>query len=107
MAKQIIAPGKPDELREAFKVFDKDKDGFLSADEFRNIMTKMGEKFSNAEVDEMLKAADTNGDGQIDYMGKIDTKWDGQIDYMGKIGTNGDVQIDYMGKINTNGDGQI
>ena len=30
----------------------------------------LGEKLSDAEVDDMLKEADANGDGQIDYNGK-------------------------------------
>nr|VDD41157.1 unnamed protein product [Brassica oleracea] len=39
-----------EELKEAFRVFDKDQNGFISA-----------------EVDEMIKGADVDGDGQINY----------------------------------------
>ena len=30
-------------------------------------MTNLGEKLSDAEVDEMIKEADTDGDGQVNY----------------------------------------
>ena len=58
------------ELLEAFKVFDKDGDGFISADELRIVMTSLGEKLTDQEVDDMLNEADTNGDGKIDYNGE-------------------------------------
>ena len=32
-------------------------------------MTNLGEKLTDAEVKEMLREADTNGDGKIDYDG--------------------------------------
>jgi len=56
-----------EELREAFKVFDKDGNGFISAAELRHVMTNLGEKLSDAEVDEMIREADVDGDGQINY----------------------------------------
>mgnify|MGYP002642450713 FL=1 len=56
-----------EELREAFKVFDKDGNGFISAAELRHVMTNLGEKLSDDEVDEMIKEADVDGDGQINY----------------------------------------
>ena len=33
------------------------------------MLTHMGHKFSEEEVEEMLNAADVNGDGQLDYEG--------------------------------------
>jgi hypothetical protein len=103
------------ELMEAFKVFDKDGNGFISAAEvrassavgfaatpcqlphpasvgsccswnqlvqpltpgggflvhqpvqLRHVMTNLGEKLTDEEVDEMIREADTDGDGQVDY----------------------------------------
>lgn len=34
------------------------------------MLTKMGEKLSEKEFDEMVRVADSNGDGKIDYGGK-------------------------------------
>ena len=35
-------------IREAFRVFDRDGNGFITADEFRYFMTHMGEQFRQA-----------------------------------------------------------
>ncbi|XP_060606890.1 calmodulin-beta-like [Ruditapes philippinarum] len=60
-------PDPEADLREAFKVFDKDGDGFICAKELRVVMTSLGEKLTDKEVDDMLKEADINGDGKIDF----------------------------------------
>jgi hypothetical protein len=54
------------ELRDAFNVFDRDGTGTISRDELRNVMKSIGEHLTEDELDEMLKLADENGDGQID-----------------------------------------
>ncbi|KAK1257459.1 hypothetical protein QJS04_geneDACA023082 [Acorus gramineus] len=56
-----------EELKEAFKVFDKDQNGFISAAELRHVMTNLGEKLTDEEVDEMIREADVDGDGQVNY----------------------------------------
>ena len=53
--------------REAFKVFDSDGNGFINASELRQVMLNLGEKLSEEEVEMMIKEADTNGDGLVNY----------------------------------------
>lgn len=56
-----------EELVEAFKVFDRDGNGLISAAELRHVMTNLGEKLTDDEVDEMIREADIDGDGHINY----------------------------------------
>ena len=46
-------------------MFDKDGNGFISAAELRHVMTNLGEKLTDEEVDEMIREADIDGDGQV------------------------------------------
>lgn len=59
--------GEDDDLRAAFKVFDKDGNGFISPQELRQVMINLGEKLSEEEIDSMIREADSNGDGQVDF----------------------------------------
>lgn len=52
------------------RVFDKDGNGLINAAELRHVMTNLGEKLTDQEVDEMMKEADIDGDGQLNYEGK-------------------------------------
>ncbi|KAF2137464.1 uncharacterized protein K452DRAFT_312287 [Aplosporella prunicola CBS 121167] len=56
-----------EELREAFAAFDKDGSGTINAEEVRHVMKGIGENLTDGEIDEIIKQADTNGDGLIDY----------------------------------------
>ena len=69
MAKKIKDTDSEDELREAFRVFDKDGNGAISAAELRHVMTNLGEKLTDEEVDEMIREADLDGDGMVNYNG--------------------------------------
>ncbi|XP_006819032.1 calmodulin-like [Saccoglossus kowalevskii] len=63
--KQELDP--EEELREAFKVFDRDGNGLISAAELRYVMVNLGEKLTDGEVDEMIREADIDGDGHVNY----------------------------------------
>ncbi|XP_033018426.1 uncharacterized protein LOC117054078 [Lacerta agilis] len=67
MAKQSRGSDSEEEIREAFRVFDKDGNGYISTAELRHVMTNLGEKLTDEEVDEMIKEADVDGDGRVNY----------------------------------------
>uniref|UniRef100_A0A4W4GXA8 Calmodulin n=1 Tax=Electrophorus electricus TaxID=8005 RepID=A0A4W4GXA8_ELEEL len=70
MAKKMKDTDSEEEIREAFRVFDKDGNGYISAAELRHVMTNLGEKLTDEEVDEMIREADIDGDGQVNYEGR-------------------------------------
>lgn len=90
MSKKMVGADGEFELKEAFKwvyggkiwkhqeyelssnrVFDKDNDGLISSSELRHVMMNLGERLSEADVDDMIKDADMDGDGMINYNGEI------------------------------------
>jgi calmodulin len=71
MAKRIQDVDEEEELREAFKVFDKDGSGSISKAELKIVMENLGEKLSPEEIEEMMQEADKDGNGEIDYEGDM------------------------------------
>ena len=67
MVKQMKDNDTEEELHNAFKVFDRDQNGYITSHELRNAMTNLGDNFSPEEVEEMIKEADLDNDNQIDY----------------------------------------
>merc|ERR1711939_307153 len=61
------AAGHEEEFVRAFAVFDKDATGHIGVGELRYILTNLGEKLSDEEVDELLAMARVNPQGTIDY----------------------------------------
>ena len=47
MAKQMQGRDSEEEVREAFRTFDKDGNGFVGAAELRQVMTRLGKKLSD------------------------------------------------------------
>ncbi|CAN0898506.1 Calmodulin-like protein 8 [Linum grandiflorum] len=56
-----------DELKEAFKVFDRDQDGFISPTDLMQVMINMGERLTEEEAEQMIREADLDGDGRVSY----------------------------------------
>lgn len=52
---------------EAFKFFDRDGNGYITAYEFKQVMENLGEQLNSDEIDMMIHEADRDGDGQINY----------------------------------------
>lgn len=67
IGEKLKTSGNKQELLEAFKVIDKDGIGALPSYEFRFLMSTSNANIKDEEIDEMIKEADQDGDGTIDY----------------------------------------
>ena len=56
-----------DEMKKAFRHFDKDRNGFISPDELRKALMRMKVQLSKIEFLLMLNRVDTDRDGQISF----------------------------------------
>ena len=54
LAPSDVACVRAQDYREAFNLFDKDKDGFISVDELQTVMRSVGHNTTNAEVRELI-----------------------------------------------------
>lgn len=60
--------GQPEDYIRGFQVFDKNLTGFIGVGELRYILTSIGEKLTDLEVDELLKGVNVTDDGNVDYV---------------------------------------
>ncbi|MAG86047.1 MAG: calcium-binding protein [Flavobacteriaceae bacterium] len=68
--KQQYTKALEEEVRVAFEFFDLDGDGYISMAELKEVALELGEELSEDEIDEMIREADVDGDGLVDYDGK-------------------------------------
>lgn len=68
--KRVMLDRENDEeatIRSAFKMFDRDQTGYISAAEIRDVLVNLGDKLTNEEVDEMMRNAEVGGDCMVSY----------------------------------------
>ncbi|CAL8249045.1 unnamed protein product [Merluccius merluccius] len=56
-----------EEIREAFKVFDRDGNGFISRQELGMAMRSLGYMPNEVELEVIIQRLDMDGDGQVDF----------------------------------------
>ncbi|XP_005620467.1 calmodulin-like protein 6 isoform X2 [Canis lupus baileyi] len=61
------AQNQEGELRAAFRVFDKEGKGYIDWDTLKYVLMNAGEPLNEVEAEQMMKEADKDGDGTIDY----------------------------------------
>ena len=64
---QKSSTSQKDELERAFKIFDKDGNGWITHSELKQAMQEMGQELSDKEITEMIKSADLDNDEQINF----------------------------------------
>nr|XP_010920375.1 probable calcium-binding protein CML10 [Elaeis guineensis] len=55
------------DLKEAFAVFDEDRDGKISAKELQNVLKGLGEQVTTEQCQEMIRGVDRDGDGMVSF----------------------------------------
>merc|ERR1719219_1086877 len=53
--------------KETFRVFSKDNDGCIPAEELKNVLAHLPGNMCEGEIEEMINIVDRNGDGKISY----------------------------------------
>ncbi|XP_065044946.1 calcium-dependent protein kinase 2-like isoform X1 [Musa acuminata AAA Group] len=72
MALKVIAENLSEEeikgLKQMFTNMDTDKSGTITYDELKTGLARLGSKLSEAEIKQLMDAADVDGNGSIDYI---------------------------------------
>nr|XP_043626834.1 calcium-binding allergen Ole e 8-like [Erigeron canadensis] len=55
------------DLKEAFKLYDLDNNGVISANELQQILSQLGENYTLESCANMIKSVDSDGDGFVDF----------------------------------------
>ncbi|XP_013779831.1 troponin C [Limulus polyphemus] len=61
------AEAMQEELREAFRLYDKQGQGFINVSDLRDILRALDDKLTEDELDEMIAEIDTDGSGTVDF----------------------------------------
>jgi calmodulin len=57
----------PEELKDAFQVFDKQGTGMISVHDLKLSLTTLGERLTDEELDELIREVDQDGEGMVNY----------------------------------------
>lgn len=55
------------ELREAFRIYDKEGNGYITTEVFRDILHELDDQLSPEELDMIIEEVDTDGSGTLDF----------------------------------------
>ena len=59
----------------SFTVFDKDKDGYINAQDLKTTMNEIGEEMAEEEALKMIRQANPSVDDHVNYKGLRDLPW--------------------------------
>ncbi|CAL8405860.1 unnamed protein product [Arctogadus glacialis] len=105
-ADRELRPEEMDELREAFKEFDKDKDGFIGCKDLGNCMRTMGYMPTEMELIELSQQINMNLGGHVDFEDFVELMGPKLLaETADMIGVK--ELRDAFREFDTNGDGQI
>ncbi len=66
--KKRINNYETEQIKEAFDIFDINRNGYIGVDELKEIFTIINEEVSEEELNEMIELANKEGDGQVNWL---------------------------------------
>jgi len=67
MKRKSSETDQTESLKEAFKIFDKNRNGYIEAKELKQVTTTLGSQLTDEEFEDFWREADINNDGKLDY----------------------------------------
>lgn len=67
MARKSQTDDDEEDIKETFSVFDKNRDGFVTAREISEILSKFECPLPMNEIEDMIKSVDLDGDGMLSF----------------------------------------
>lgn len=58
------------ELKEAFRLYDREGNGYITTGTLKEILAALDDKLTNSELDGIIAEIDTDGSGTVDFDGK-------------------------------------
>jgi len=62
------------ELREAFLLFDREGNGYITVDQLREILWELDNTITSEDMDQILEEIDADGSGTVDFEGKVECR---------------------------------
>lgn len=59
-----------EELREAFRMYDKEGNGYITTEVLRDILHELDDKINDEDLDMMIDEIDADGSGTVDFEGE-------------------------------------
>lgn len=67
MANKVKDMNTVEEIKEAYRVFDKNENNCISIEEIRYVLSNIDENINKKEIEELMRALDVNSDGEINF----------------------------------------
>lgn len=59
------------ELKEAFRLYDKEGNGYITTNVLREILRELDDQLTNDDLDMMIEEIDSDGSGTVDFDGEF------------------------------------
>lgn len=63
------------ELKEAFRLYDKEGNGYITTGVLREILRELDDKLTNDDLDMMIEEIDSDGSGTVDFDGRFSERY--------------------------------